>query len=249
MDYQSILKLFRVRMVAVLALASLGACSQHGDSGPGSRAPAAVPRSPSPAIIPKIPSAAAAASSASAPLPSMEASSGVAPVARPKSTVRRELYEGIIEKQFPGFRIMQPADFDESVRSDVQDGVGGALVVGDFDYDTHKDFAALLIGGPKDVAANAAHPEKIFKGLWVICHGSEDASRYACEEFSKQDVYVPEASVLTIIPPGAYHCQYNAEDAKEISTTIDGIGDYSESAGGFVVLQRDGSYFRCDNSD
>lgn len=140
---------------------------------------------------------------------------------------------------------MQPDDFDESVRSDVQDGVSGALVVGDFDYDNHKDFAASLIGRPKDTARS----EKIFNGLWVICHGGEGAGNYTCEEFSRQDVYGREASVLSIIPPGAHHCEYNAEDAKEISTTIDGIGAYSESAGGFFVMQKDGSYFRCDDSD
>jgi len=172
------------------------------------------------------------------------------PSGRLKGTFRRDQYEAVIEKQFPGFRIMQPEDFDESVRSGVRDGVSGALVIGDFDFDKIKDFSALLIGGAKDTPKiDSNQLAKVYMGRWVICHGSKDPGNYMCKVLSRSDVYGREYSILSIISPGIYWCEFNAKGVKQLSTSIDGVGAYSEKAGSFFVMQKDGTYFNCKDSD
>ena len=174
-----------------------------------------------------------------------------------KSIVNRDKYQRIIKNKFPGFRILKTEDFDESVRSDVQDGVSGALVIGDFDFDKNKDFAALLIGRIKNVAHSYSfHDGKrvtqsynVYDGIYVLCHSNEQGDSYSCEELGKADYNGSAYSTLSIIPPGRYECQFNDEGSKEILTTINGIGSYSEKGGGFSVRQKDGTYFSCMDSD
>lgn len=166
-----------------------------------------------------------------------------------KNIIKRNYYQIIIEKQFPGFHILQLEDFDESVISDVRDGVSGALIIGNFDFDQYKDFAALLKGKIKNSSKSDIDRSNIvYDGMLVICHGNEKNDSYACEQLGKNHIYGLEYRTLSIIPPGLHECEFN-EGAKNILTSIDGIGEYSEKAGGFMVRQKDGSYFRCSDSD
>jgi hypothetical protein len=174
-----------------------------------------------------------------------------------QSVVDRDKYERVIKNKFPGFVILKTEEFDESIRPDVRDGVSGALVMGNFDFDKNKDFAALLIGRIKNVAHSyslhgreqVAHSYNVYDGMLVLCHGNEKSDFYSCETLGKADYNGVAYSTLSIIPPGRYKCEFNDEGEKDVLTTIDSIGEYSEKGGGFSVLQKDGAYFSCVDSD
>lgn len=164
--------------------------------------------------------------------------------------VKRDSYQAFVEKQFPGFRLMKSDDFDESVRVDVKDGISGALIIGNFDFDKFMDYAVLLKGSKKYTDnAGQSNSYDVYEGLHAVCHGNEQSDSYTCEEISRPNIYGLEHSPLYIIPPGRYECVFNERGPQEILTTIDGIGRYSEKAGGFTVLQKDGTYFGCTDSD
>ena len=181
--------------------------------------------------------------SAGMPLNAMSAGSG-------QNVVQREEYQKVVEAQFSGFRILNSEDFFESVRVDVKDGASGALVVGDFDFDHYKDFAALLIGGVKSTyKPDATRSIKVYEGMAVICHGSEKAGIYSCQELGKADYYGFSYSALYIVPPGSYECMEEEGKAKSVVTKISSVGEYSEQGGGFSVLKSNGKYFTCVDSD
>lgn len=167
-----------------------------------------------------------------------------------QNVVPREKFQKIVEAQFPGFRILKTEDFHESVRADVKDGISGALVVGDFDFDHYGDFAALLIGGVKSIyKPDANRSIKVYEGMSIICHGSEKMAIYACEKFGKADYYGFSYSALYIVPPGSYECMEDEGKTRGVVTKIYSVGAYSEQGGGFSVLKSNGKFFTCVNSD
>lgn len=240
-----------MRILTVLFLIiPLAACSEKADSVIEYKQSELIVPKALPNVVPGASSVTAASLSVSA----VPATSGIvsSAVSETQSTniVQRDTYQAIIEKQFPRFRILKRDDFDESVRFDVKDGVSGALIIGNFDFDKNKDFAALLKGNMKYTEnPGTSNSYNVYEGKLVICHGNEKGDVYSCEELSKNDIYGLEYGPLYIIPPGRHKCEFNDEGAKEILTSIDGIGEYSEKAGGFFVMQKDGTYVGCQDSD
>lgn len=236
-------------LTIIFLILPLAACSEKENSAIESKQPELI----APKALPNVVLAASsviATSSSVAVLP-VTAEIASSAVSKNQSTnIQRDTYQAIIEKQFPDFRILKAEDFDESVRADVRDGVSGALITGDFDFDKNKDFAALLIGSMRNTyKPDASRSYNVFEVMLVICHGNEKDNSYACEKLGIGDIYGFEYSTLSVVPPGQYECQFNEGGAKKIVTSIDGIGEYSEKAGGFTVMQKDGTYFRCADSD
>ncbi len=237
-----------MRILAVIFLAlPVVACSEKEDSAIVSKQPELIASRALPNVVLAASSATTTSSVTDLPAAAEIASSAVSE--NQPANIQRDAYQSIIEKQFPGFRILKAEDFDESVRSDVADGVSGALVIGNFDFDKHKDFAAMLIGNMKNTyKPDASRSYNVYNGMLVICHGNAKGDGYLCEERGKTVYYGLSYSTLSIVPPGRHECEFN-DGAKEIVTSIDGIGEYSEKAGGFIVLQKDGTYFSCADSD
>lgn len=236
-------------LTIIFLIFPLAACSEKENSAIKSKQPEMIS---SRAALPNVVLSASSVTATSSSVTTLPETAEIAfsAVSKNQSTnVPRDTYQAIIEKQFPSFRILKAEDFDESVRSDVKDGVGGALVIGDFDFDKHKDFAAMLIGNMKDTyKPDASRSYNVYEGMLVICHGDAKGDGYLCEEQGKTVYYGLAYSTLSIVPPGRYECEYN-DGAKEVVTSIDGIGAYSEKSGGFIVMQENGTYFSCADSD
>ncbi len=168
------------------------------------------------------------------------------------NTVNREMYERIIEKQFPGFRIMREDEFDAMFKGSFKDGKSGSLLFGYFDLDKNLDFAAYLIGAKRKYQADGKTPISlnfnIYDGMIVICH-SEKNGNYACEKMLDSPHWMPEENEIVLVPRGTYDCmEYEKEDS-HITSQFDAIGLYSEKGGGVYVHQPDGTYEMCITSD
>ena len=234
-------------LTIIFLILSLAACSEKETSAIESKQSDLIATRALPNVVLAASSVTATSSNVTA-LPATTEIASSAVSENHSTNIQRDTFQSIIEKQFPGFRILKAEDFDESARSYVKDGVSGALVIGDFDFDKHKDFAAMLIGNMIDTYKNASRSYNVYDGKLVICHGNAKGDGYLCEEGGKTVYYGLAYSMLSIVPPGRHECEYN-EGAKEIVTSIDGIGEYSEKAGGFIVMQKDGTYFSCTDSD
>jgi len=178
--------------------------------------------------------------------------SGVSLADQPKNDVNREKYERIIERQFPGFRIMREEDYDDMYKGTFRDGKDGSLVFGHFDLDKNFDFAADLIGAKRKYQADGKTPlpanATIYDGAIAICHGDK-LGNYACEKMFDGPHWGREESELSVVPRGAYDCMEDEGKSSHITAQFDSIGMYSEKGGGFYVRQPDGTYKECTTSD
>jgi hypothetical protein len=168
--------------------------------------------------------------------------------------INREKYQQVVEKHYPGFRILNITDFADSLRKKVHDGYSGALIVGNFDFDKYSDFAAII------VSSEARHNEHDFDynyyvGKEVVCSGNEHD--FDCRALSNAvlDVRLPYSDgYLAKVPAGIHDCQESNEEetkswTKKVKTEIDSIESVFGPASGFTVLFRDGTSYRCTTSD
>ena len=168
---------------------------------------------------------------------------------------QRERYQQVIKKNFPGFRILDIADFGADVRYAVRDGTSGALLVGHFDYDRHVDFAALVIGSEKKrYQGGNNYSYDYFDGKEVICHGRNDPAVFECKISSEMPITLPQWWYIERIPPGAHSCLEDEGERvyrwKTITIEIDSVGSvFPEKASGFSGKYRDGTKFDCATSD
>jgi hypothetical protein len=168
------------------------------------------------------------------------------------NVLSREEYEHIIEKQYPGFRIMRVEDFDDMYKGQFHDGKNGSLLIGHFDADENLDFAAYLIGAKRifesDGKTPLSHGIDIYNGAVAICHGDKQGN-YACEKIIDAPHWGREENELQLVPRGSHECMEGGGKTGSITTSFDSIGEYSEKGGFFYVRQSDGKYKRCVNSD
>src|ERR1043166_8550266 len=75
-------------------------------------------------------------------------------LAEAQSTLRSPVGRAV-EARFPGYRLVGPSDFAPEYRRYFRDGRVGALIEGRFDYDTFRDFAAVLIATEHSTVAGA----------------------------------------------------------------------------------------------
>lgn len=177
--------------------------------------------------------------------------SGVTLADQPKNDVNREMYERIIEKQFPGFRIMREEDFVEMYKGQFRDGKSGSLLYGHFDSDENLDFAAYLIGAKRKYQADdktSSPSDNIYDGLIAICHGDKQGN-FACEKMVDAAHWGREGSEIVLVPRGTFDCMKGEGKSNHITTQFDSIGRYSESGGAFYVRQSDATYKKCVTSD
>jgi len=161
------------------------------------------------------------------------------------SEVSREAYQAVISEKYPGFVIMRREWFEYPTM--VVDGKSGALIVGNFNLDDVPDFAAKLI-----IPSGDQFPEtgNVYLGMLVTCFGKPKGG-YDCKN-SNYQAHIPHGWVLTLVLKGKHQClDGNQSDVEwvEVVSEADSIGEYSESGGGFDILQRDGSYISCIDSD
>jgi len=170
----------------------------------------------------------------------------------PRNVLSREKYEHIIEKQFPGFRIMQEEDFDDLYKGQFHDGKNGSLLIGHFDADENLDFAAYLIGPKRIFESDGKTPLSrgvdIYDGAVAICHGDKQGN-YACEKIIDTPHWGREVNELELVPRGSHECMKGGGKAESITSPFDSIGKYSEKGGSIYVRQSDGKYKKCVNSD
>jgi hypothetical protein len=178
--------------------------------------------------------------------------SGVTFADQPRTTVNREKYERVIEKQFPGFRIMREDDFVDMYKGQLQDGKSGSLVFGNFNSDKYLDFAAYLIGAKRKYQADGKTllpPDvTVYDGAIVICYGGQE-DIYVCERMLDTPHGGKEYNEIVIVPRSTYDCMEYEGKTSHITAQFDSIGKYSESGGAVYVHQPDGKYKKCVNSD
>jgi hypothetical protein len=153
----------------------------------------------------------------------------------------RQTYQRVIDRHYPGFRIIPASNLDSPAR--VRDGVRGSLVVGRFDFDRTTDFAAFVI--PSNSSRHEAGPNSYdyYAGKLVMCFGAAGGA-HRCEALERPFT-LPYDSHLQIIARGRYQCFGSAPAV----TTIASVGEASEKGGGLYVRNADGSVRLCITAD
>lgn len=191
-------------------------------------------------------------------------------------------YDDAISVAFPGYRVVQPSerwlpgitvyrnlpkdfsDVDKKARD------APAVVVGQFNGDKYKDFAAYILDPASKRRTAPLPPEypdgvDAYTGGLVVCFGQQ-GGRYRCQRPLPQvnEVVPPHNWYLEVIPPGKRDCpglerirpweplgskrfkEYLGED-KTIRIATDALAEWRiEGAGGHImVFQPDGSFLSC----
>jgi hypothetical protein len=149
----------------------------------------------------------------------------------------RARYQRVIEQQFPGFRILGPADFIEAYRRGMRDGRYGSLLVGRFNSDGYADFAALI------VPPGRTRDEGSADGKLVICMGNASGT-FVCGAQDRR-IDIPHDIQLTLMPPGSYECV----GGPPVATHTDSIQEGSEARRILFVRNPDGSTRQCITGD
>lgn len=159
----------------------------------------------------------------------------------------RSQYQQVITQQYPGFRILPQGDL---VQQGLRDGTSGTLIVGAFNYDQYRDFAAIIIGADKHRYEDGVTSYDYFDGKLVVCFGASNGKAFQCEAEDRPTMTLPHPNYLQRIPPGRYECLTETPRNQIVTTTIDSVGQvFGEVASSFQVRNRDGSTFDCITSD
>lgn len=137
-------------------------------------------------------------------------------IAAAQGYARADDYQGLIDKAFPGFRILGPSDIAldrGNARADVLARVKErpGLIVGRFNDDNVADFAALIRGGTKKTLPGdplSKRPARdYFDGYLVVCYGAA-AGRYDCRKLhaSPMPIFSPHRDYLVKISTGREMC-------------------------------------------
>lgn len=158
-------------------------------------------------------------------------------------------YQKVIAGSFPGYQILQKTDFAEDIqRSQPSPG----LVTGRFNYDDHRDFAAIIRHSVKKRFQSDKHSYDYYDGKKVVCYGSENGE-YSCREVTggQFPVVLPFDWYLYVIPSGHRIGCFNDKGEKDYTTVeVDVLGsEYPEKASSVLLYKRDGSESICVTAD
>lgn len=191
------------------------------------------------------------------------------------SPVNAGEYDEAISAAFPGYRIVQPSErklYKEDMPREEYEKArkAPAVVVGRFNDDKFKDFAAYII----DPASKRREPPlpghfpegyDSYTGGLVVCFGQE-RGKYRCQPIPPyfKRIFLPYPWYLERIPPGKQKCpglvrvrpweQLRSEQFREslgpdktIRFTTDALGERPAlgNAGAIMVFQADGSFLQC----
>jgi hypothetical protein len=152
----------------------------------------------------------------------------------------RTRYQRVIDRWYPGFRLLSARDFETG-----RDG----LIVGHFDYDKFKDFAALIVGSEKHRFVSVTNSYDYYDGKMAVCFGTAKATIFRCEAEERPVITFPHDTSLKRIPPGRYQCYEEGGRTRTVITRIDSVGEASEKGGGFQVRDRKRAVSWCWTSD
>jgi hypothetical protein len=155
------------------------------------------------------------------------------------SAARADEYQDAIAKAFPGFQIMTRSEFHAEIRKTVKSNP--ALIIGRFNNDEVKDFAAIIRSNAKQKFPSG---KDYYDGKFVVCHGL-GKSGYTCEELGTRAVYQDLELYLVRVAPG-FTCV--DADGKKIEARRDAIGTVMvPSNASSVDVYADGTYSRCSS--
>ena len=144
--------------------------------------------------------------------------------------------------RYPGFRILDASDFEAFREQAIKDGVSGALIVGQFNFDTATDFAALIVPA-KTAREGGSNLYDDDAGKLVVCFGATTGT-FRCEA-EDRIITLPHDTELARIPPGRYKCHGD----RAVVTQIDSVGEGSEKGSSFALRNRNGSTRVCVTGD
>ncbi len=158
-------------------------------------------------------------------------------------TPTRSQSQQVIAQHYPGFRILNPSDFEAWQQKGIKDGVYGGLVVGQFNFDTTMDFAALIVPAKTTRYEAGSGSYDYYAGKLLVCFGATNGT-FRCEAEDRL-ITLPHDTELARIPPGRYDCYGD----RGVVTQIDSVGEGSEKGSDFVIRNRDGSTRHCITAD
>ena len=160
----------------------------------------------------------------------------------------RVKYQRVISQQYPGFRILEPHDFETNLRLHWRDGRSGSLLVGRFNYDAYLDFAAWIRSDEKK-RYRFDHPFDYYTSKIVTCFGNADGVSFRCVASDGYGILtLPNDTDMHLIGPGSHTCA-EERGSRKIVTQIDSVGTSSEKGASFLSRNRDGTTYTCVTAD
>ncbi|MCF8059306.1 MAG: hypothetical protein K9K67_08420 [Bacteriovoracaceae bacterium] len=154
----------------------------------------------------------------------------------------------VIGDKYPNYKIVDYKNFNEEDKKFIKNKVPG-FVVGDFNGDSLKDFAALIHSNASKKYDAGKNSYNFYDGVFIICHGNKSRS-FNCLEQTKLPITRPYNSFLKISKLKNLSCYQSDGRKKTVKAKHDSIGWYYPERGGSVyVFQRGEKYLDCAVSD
>ena len=150
-------------------------------------------------------------------------------------------YQKAVQMRFPGFSILSKSDF----AAETQQADTPGLVVGYFNEDRMKDFAALI--RTKDEKHGASHD--YFEGKFVVCLGLPKGG-YKCQTIRSLEMILPYETYLSLAPPQRIGCMNDKEGKDFINVKTDSfVENIAEKASIQYIHEKNDSYHQCLTGD
>jgi hypothetical protein len=157
-----------------------------------------------------------------------------------------DFFQDQISKSFPGFVIMNHAEFNSDVRDNLESNP--AFLTGYFNQDDFEDFAALIRATVAKRYVTQQLSYDYHETRLVACHGSA-RKKYSCTVLLTGATIAPEYRYLAKHPPGRTNCRVDGGGYIQAETDFIGWAstkDWATGAGETQFVYRpDGSYRRC----
>ncbi len=135
---------------------------------------------------------------------------------------------------------MTRSEFHPEIRKTVKSNP--ALIIGRFNNDEVKDFAAIIRSNAREEPSQSGKPH--YRGKFVVCHGL-GKSGYDCEELGTRAVYGDLELYLYRVGPGFTCVDANRKKIKARRDAIGTLTVYSNASS--VDVYVDGTYSTCSS--